>query len=208
MKKNKSSMITHASTLPPSDPEGLREKNFGLSTEEFHTMVERLRAGDETLFEQIHLAQFDYCQRKLQQFEGLSEWEAYDATMETLLQVRDLLLQNKLRYGNLRFLFVRIAKQFHERGRKKSSVIRSLSDSEYALAEDLDHHYDAENFDQLERAFRQLGTACKVLLTAFYFKRQTLKEIALEECLSHESVRQQKSRCVKTLRKNCSLASF
>lgn len=201
-------MLTLAAHAQPSDPEGLREKNFGLSLEEFQTMVERMRAGDEILFEQIHAAQFAYCQHKLQQFEGLTEWEAYDATMETLLHVRDLLLRDKLRYGNLRFLFVRIAKQFHERGRKKTSVIRSLSDSEYALAEDFDHHYDAETFDQLERAFRQLGAACKALLTAFYFKRQALKDIAQEEGLSYESLRQQKSRCVKTLRKNSSFTTF
>lgn len=181
------------------------EKNFGLTLASFNKLVKQLKEGDETLFERIYLLQFSYCQKKLMDFDRLTEREAYDATMEAIIYFRDLLLRGKLAYGNLRYLFVRIARQRYALTRKKTDNVRELTYAEMSIADRTDHRYSEETFQTMERSFSQLGTECRRLLHEFYFNSRGLKEIAADEDKNYPALRKQKSRCIQRLRLMCSI---
>jgi DNA-directed RNA polymerase specialized sigma24 family protein len=193
----------------PSDSssygQDLPEKNFGLTLVSFNKLVEQLKEGDETLFERIYLSQFSHCQKKLMDFDRLTEREAYDATMETIIHFRDLLLRGKLAYGNLRFLFVRIARQRYALTRKKIEKVRELTYAEMGIANRTDYCYSEATFQTMERSFSQLGTECRQLLHAFYFNSRSLKEIARDENKNYPALRKQKSRCIQRMRLMCSI---
>ncbi len=52
----------------------------------------------------------------------------------------------------------------------------------------------------LRTAFEKLGASCKQLLTAFYFERKSMDEIAEERQVTSASARNQKYRCMEQLR--------
>ncbi|MEM7103280.1 MAG: sigma-70 family RNA polymerase sigma factor [Bacteroidota bacterium] len=58
-----------------------------------------------------------------------------------------------------------------------------------------------EKMQQTMAAFDQLGNECKVLLTKFYYGKQSLNEIAQELKMEPASVRNKKYRCMQRLRK-------
>jgi len=50
------------------------------------------------------------------------------------------------------------------------------------------------------KAFKDLGEACKNLLTKFYFEKKSMKEIAIDLQLDAASTRNKKYRCMQNLR--------
>ena len=179
-------------------------KNFGLTPAEFASLVTDLRHGNEALFERVYLAQVAYCMEKLQQFDGLDPQAAYDAAVEGLLQCRDLLLRGKLHYGNLRYLFVTIARQTYWKSRRGQPQQIELTASVPELSDE-DLYVDRlreEDYRLLERAFRSLGNSCRELLRRVYYKHQKLQEIADTDGVNYVNLRKQKSRCVQQLRKS------
>ena len=95
------------------------DKNFGLSSGEFDQMVADLKKNDTSFFKQVFLKHFENCLNFLRKKYRANYDDAYDATMDTLLEFRRLLVEEKLRYGNLRYLFTRMASQIYIRSRKK-----------------------------------------------------------------------------------------
>lgn len=178
----------------------LSEKNFGLTEAEFQRLADSLAQGDQRLFERVFLAHYKDCLNYLIRKDGLAYAEAYDLTMDTLLLFRDLIIAGKIRYGNLRYLFTRMARQAHLRGKKKNHHLTSMTDSCLDFSED-EPELSEEEFDLLGRAFKSLGEECRRLLRAHYYLRRSLKDIAIEEDRAPATVRKQKSRCVATLRR-------
>ena len=57
--------------------------------------------------------------------------------------------------------------------------------------------------EQLLRALENLGGSCRKLIQLFYYQKLSIKEIVAQTGLKNENtVKAQKSRCVKTLRQN------
>ena len=179
-----------------SSPEA---KNFGLSEEAFDDLRTALREGDERLYERIFLEHFNDCMAYLKAKDGAEHNEAYDATMETMLTFRDLLVAGKIGYGNLRYLFTRMARQHLRRTQRRQGTFTSLPASASELPEE-EAIFSTEEYDLLARAFRSMAVECRELLWAFYFQRRTLKELAGEENLPAPTLRKRKSRCVAALR--------
>lgn len=178
----------------------LAEKNFGLTEAEFQRLANSLAQGDQRLFERVFLAHYKDCLNYLVRKDGLAHEVAYDLTMDTLLRFRDLIVAGKIRYGNLRYLFTRMARQAHLRGKKKTDHLTGMTDACLEFAED-EPELSPEEFDLLGRAFKSLGEDCRGLLRSFYYLRRSLKDIATEEDRTPAAVRKQKSRCVATLRR-------
>lgn len=176
------------------------KKNFGLTEAEFQRLSENLAQGDQRLFEQVFLAHYKECQNYLMHKDGLPYAEAYDLTMDTLLIFRDLIIAGKIRYGNLRYLFTRMARQAHLRRKKKNGHLTSMTDVCLEFPED-EPELTEEEFDLLGRAFKSLGEECRRLLRDHYYLRRSLKDIATEEDRAPATVRKQKSRCIATLRR-------
>lgn len=189
-----------SSTPGPARP----EQNFGLSPEEFHRMADELRHGNPLLFERIFLAHFEAGTTYLSHHDGATPEEAYDSMMEALLQLRAGIVSGRITYGNLRYLLTRMARQDFARRRRRAGRLRIVvADGlpEGTADEAADDPFPESEFDLLERAFRSLGNDCRSLLREFYYDRLSLRDIAEREGRAAPAVRQQKTRCVKKLRK-------
>ncbi len=173
-------------------------KNFGLNEVDFLRMVTALQQGDEELFERIFLAHFQDCQRFLQHKDQALPADAYDATMEALLEIRTGLIKGKIQYGNLRYLFTRIARQRYYRRHKPQSV-------EVSMPEDFDRPevlpaIPETEYHLLSKCWDELDAESRALLKSVYYDRETLKDIAGRMDKSPAAMRKKKQRCLQKLK--------
>ncbi len=172
-------------------------KNFGLTANEFECMVEDMQKGREELFEKIFIDHFQDCIHYLENNCRASPTDAYDVSMETMLQFRRLLLQGKVTYGNLRFLFTRMAMQRYWKWKRNSPLTHEMEDIEVEEPVEI---YDEESMQLLDQAWSQLGPSCQHLLKGFYYNSIQLVELAKTLEKSNAAVRQEKKRCLQKLR--------
>lgn len=163
-------------------------------------MVAELRLGNPLLFERIFLRHFETGLTYLVQNDGAPYDQAYDSMMEALLHFRARLVAGKIRYGNLRYLLTRMARQEYLRRFRQDQYLSTVPEGMDPAAPPGDN-IPEEEFDLLDRAFNSLGSECKSLLRDFYYNHRSLKEIAESEERTAVAVRKQKSRCVEKLKK-------
>ena len=194
-------METAASNRQQKDfPEGDPAKNFGIDPQTFDDLVTDLRNGGDQLFQQIFLAHFEDCRSYLQRKNSLSYEVAYDLTMDTLLVFRHKLINGKIGYGNLRFLFTQMAHQQFLKQLRTSVSSRPLEEVAEVAAEDQEHQFDDEVKSAFQRSWKVLGDGCKDLLKQFYYEETTLEEIAHNLQKKAPSIRKRKQRCMEKLR--------
>jgi len=179
----------------------MKEKNFGVTSEEFTLMVANMKQGDENLFEQIFLSHFEKCLIYLKRNYNITHEESYDTCMETLLDFRKGLINDKYTYGNLSFLFTRMASQrfFKSSKSQKNTQPLSLHESEIKTMASEDK-MDEDELTILNKAWEELGTNCQLLLKNFYYENIKLKKMAEDLSKSPASMRKQKERCLNNLR--------
>lgn len=173
------------------------DKNFGLTEEAFDQMLDAFSRNDNSLFEQVFLKHFKYCMSYLQKNYKASEEDAYDASMETLLVFSKRLKSGKIKYGNLRFLFTKMAGQIYLKWIKKENLKESLEGIEI---EEEKETLDPENLKILNKAWEQLGEPCQMLLKSFYYDRVPLNKISEMTGRKPAAIRKQKQRCIEKLR--------
>ena len=177
---------------------GHKSRNFGLSKLEFEHLANQLRAGDQTLFERIFLRQFGDSMAYLKYHWDAPQSLAYDVTMDTLLRFRQSVVDNKINYGNLRFLFTRIAVWTLQKRRAKQTPL-PLEAAQY-MAEPEEEGIDPESAQIFAAAWKELGEACKELLGRFYYDNQPWREIAAVLQITEDNVRKKAQRCKETLK--------
>jgi RNA polymerase sigma factor (sigma-70 family) len=123
---------------------------------------------------------------------------AYDATMEALLKFRKRLLEGKIAYQNMRFLFTQMAGQFLIAAIKKDKASVAISAREDIS--EVEEQYDDAILNALDKAWKLLGEPCNKLLENYYYKKIALKELAQKIGKSDAALRKQKQRCLETLR--------
>ncbi|AXG71589.1 sigma70-ECF: RNA polymerase sigma factor, sigma-70 family [Kordia sp. SMS9] len=173
-------------------------QNFGLTEASFNNMLLRMKAGNDDLFEKIFLAQFEETIAYLMQRYSVNHSMAYDATMDALLKFRKRLLEGKITYNNMRFLFTQMAGQFLTTVLKKRSKSVKISTNE-TIVETVDE-IDDTTLDFLDAAWKLLGDQCSKLLENYYYKKIALNELAQKLGKSDAALRKQKQRCLETLR--------
>jgi len=172
-------------------------KNFGLTNAEFNNLLLALNHGDESLFEQVFLTHFEDCCKYLMSTYKASSEDAYDASMSTMLEFCKRLKTGQVAYGNLRFLFTRMAGQIYLKWIKKQQKTTGLKNIDIMEApEDIDD----ESYVILNKAWNNLLKDCQTLLEEFYYTGATLEHIATVLNKSAVAVRKQKQRCVDKLR--------
>lgn len=182
-----------------------REKNFNLSRREFKNLVQQLKSGDNHLFDLIFLAHAKKCIYYLKQNAKVTHEDAYDSTVDALLELRKDLIKGKLTYGNLKFYFtVRAKKKLFKRiGRKKGDENLNIEGMDFEDEEiTMKQLLQEEQKKIIVKAIKKLCTNCKRLLEMFYYEQQTLKEIAPIVGTSHVNARKQITRCRGKLRKH------
>lgn len=171
-------------------------KNFGLDTKEFDRLVEALKRGNTDLFKSIFQNHFRDCVSYIQRKYSATYDDAYDASMTTILVFRKRLVEDKIAYGNLRFLFTKMASQHYIKAAKSVSTASidnvEISDSEEDAIND-------EDIQKLSLAWNRLDDACKELLQMNYYGGMKLAEIALQLNKSATAIRKQKERCKSKL---------
>jgi RNA polymerase sigma factor (sigma-70 family) len=175
----------------------MKDKNFDLSSEEFELLVNHLRGGDLGLFKQIFLRHFSECTWYLQRNYSSSPEDAYDASMDTMLDFRQRLVDGKITYGNLRYLFTRMASQVYLRKYRKVKADMEVDHEILLLEEPLDMTED--DFKILDKAWSQLSKECQDLMRLNYYQGLKLSEIAEKWTKPATAIRKQKERCKQHL---------
>ncbi len=174
----------------------MKHKNFNLTKSSYLDLVQKLRNGDEKMFEHIFLTHFKRSVNYLSKNLNVSNEIAYDICMDTLIDFRKGLINQKYAYGNLNFLFTRMACQRFYRISKKNekNAHRVLEETEETISPQAKSYFD--------EAWASLGANCKELLKKYYYDDIPLKEIAIKRNLNPNTLRKQKERCLNVLRIN------
>ena len=175
------------------------QKNFGLAPDAFEQMIVQLQAGDQELFKTIFLAHFEECQSYLRHQKQISAELAYDITMDAMLLFRKKMVEGKIKYGNMRFLFTQMANHLFLKSLRNRPQIMTLSGLEH-LKDDDAPPFQKEEMDAFNKAWKKLCEECSGLLKQFYYSKTTLQEIAVESQRTAASIRKKKQRCVEKLR--------
>ncbi len=171
------------------------DQNFGLSKIEFDEVVALLKSSDETLFERIFLAHFEDCMYFIiKKFKATQE-VAYDITMDTMIEFRQKLLLDKIAYGNLRFLFTKMASHHFIKSNAKESKLKDI----YFDANDDEDGFE-EKLSTLKNAWNDMSIEDRKLLEQFYYLDIPLNKIAEKENKTDSTLRKQKQRAIEKLR--------
>ena len=81
-----------------------------------------------------------------------------------------------------------------------SEGIEANMASEISNDEDSEVDEEQAKMDLTMDAFARLGTECKELLTLFYFKKKSMRDISEEKNLGEASARNKKYRCIQRLK--------
>lgn len=178
----------------------MEKQNFGLSKEDFEKLVSDLKNGNEQMFEHIFLSHFGKALSFLMNNLKIEHNKAYDACMDTMIVFRKGLINDKYVYGNLSYLFTRMATQVYLKSRTKEHPLEEARFANIPAEEPI--HYLEEELVALEKAWSKLGEKCKGLLRQFYYEKVQLKKLAEQLGQNPATMRKQKERCLNTLRTN------
>ncbi len=172
-------------------------KNFGLTEDTFNAMLKELHEGKDALYESVFLSHFDDCMSYLKRNYNASHEDAYDASMESMLEFMKRLKAGKITYGNLRFLFTQMAGQIYLKWIKKEQKRNQLEQFDLGAAPEV---MDEEDLKILAKAWNGLCDHCSQLLKQFYYEGVALKLMAEELGKPAATLRKQKQRCIEKLR--------
>ncbi len=173
----------------------IKRQNFNLTELDFKNMVAKLMQGDESMFEQIFLFHFEDCIHYLKKHHKAATEIAYDIAMEALLQFRHKLLTYKITYGNLLYLYTKIASQLYVTSLAKENKVRASISAFVEIEDDVE-----EKLLVIKNAWAILTEEDKKLLEDYYYKDIPLAQIAEVENKSIAALRKQKQRAIKRLR--------
>ncbi len=172
------------------------KENFDLTQEEFDQLLSQLKQGDTTLFENVFLKHFQDCMKYLQNRYQAQHDDAYDSTMDTMLSFRNRLVQDKVKYGNMRFLFTQMASQNYIR-KMKGQKFAEISEVE--VSDDNEVTIDQDDLLILQKAWNRLTPECQQLFRMNYYQGMKLVEVADKLNRPSDTVRKKKERCKKKL---------
>ena len=179
-------------------------KNLGLTEKRFYELVEKLKQGNQKLFE---IAFNNLATEGLKSLNIKYKHDpvgiAKDTVVDTLITFRVRLIDGKIKYGNLKFLFHQMLYQDYLRKLKKDPKHQSLeniSRFEKSEIDSLEEIQKQKQFQVLYSAFNKLGKPCRIILELFYEKNTKISQIAKEFGVNDVVLRKRKQRCLDKLR--------
>ena len=178
------------------------EKNLGLNEKQFKNLVSRLKKGDDTLFELAYKKLVEDNIELLKNRYKVEDFDAKDATLNALFSLKKKLLDGKIRYDNIRFVFSKMA--YHEyvlllRAREKSLNSKGRVISYYTKDGEGGIEFTEEDFAALDRAMSKLDKICLKIIKSVFYTQLKLKEIAVVLKMSYDNIRKKKQRCLEKL---------
>ena len=165
----------------------------------FHNMHQKLMKGDESLFLKIFSTHFQDCRNYLMDKHGVSHEKAYDICMETLLDFREKLMDQKIKFGNLRFLFTRMAvNKFIDESKKSKKTVEAVH---FMFNQNKIKEIDKElYYELLQKAMCSLKESHRQLIEDIFFAQKDMKHIAEEYNTSYVNIRKKKERLLSKLK--------
>lgn len=180
---------------------GISAKNFNLTQSQFEELSNELIAGNETIFQQIFLSNFEKSMHYLIVKFQATEEEAYDVVMNVLLEFRVRIIQSKVSYGNLNYLFNQMCTQRYQRSKGKSIKTSELIDGySESIVDSTEGELQEENYKLMQKAIEKLGENCQLLLQRIYFEELSYQELEKTLKTNAASLRKQKERCITKLK--------
>lgn len=169
-------------------------------------LISAIKQTDERSIKPIYDKYLDTFVNFLKKY-NLASHQATEIFHDSLLVMHKQALSGKLDLVNSSFKTYLFAigkfKAFnHLKNHKKDKVLELKVD----LPEDIDLPKIEEDIniyqEQLYKHFKKLGNSCQKMLINFYYKQLSIKDIkVMENYESENTVRSQKSRCLKQLKK-------
>lgn len=173
--------------------------NFGLTKNEFDQFVEKVRGGDESMFVRVFNIHFKASVRYIQNKFGISEELAYDTCMDTMIEFRSKLKAGKINYGNIRFLYTKMAVHRYLDDLKRKNQIKEAiriftgANSQYNLK-------DVEFFGLLNAAIDQLEDRQRHMIKEIFYSGKDIQQILQENEITYATFRKRKQRSLKKLK--------
>ncbi len=168
-----------------------------MTEREFENLVLDLKQGNEKLFEKLYIEHYQYCLDWVhRKYKDLAKSE--DVTMDAFIKFRGLLIQDKIKFGNIRGYLVKICNSEYLKKIDKKTTY----ELPFALPDELsdNEHYENQMI-ALEKAWKEIGDKCQTLLKSYFYNAISLKNSW--ESLgysSYDSIKKQKERCQKKLK--------
>ena len=171
-------------------------------------LIDAIKSNNEKILKQLYITNFKKIEYYILKNNGTTA-EAKDTYQEAFIATWKNIKSNKfvpLNETAVQGYLYQIAKNKWTDYLRSSRFKKtdSLTNS-FIVVTETEDTIDEENIndnkiDLAMSAFNRLGTACKELLTKFYFNKQSMELIARELNLEDTSVRNKKYRCMQKLR--------
>ena len=173
--------------------------NFGLTRREFDHFLENIKQGDESLFIKVFNGHFKRSVIYIRNKFGITEQQAYDVCMDTLVDFRSKLKADKIRYGNLRYLFTKMAANMYLDNIREKVKVKD------AIAVFIGEHYkqeieDKEFFILVNKAIDMLDDSQKFFIRDIFYHGKQKEQILEEHNISYDTFRKRKQRVLEKLK--------
>ena len=175
------------------------KENFGLSRTEFDRYVDNLINGDESLFTKVFKHHFHKTVSFLMSKFSIEEELAYDACMESMLDFRSKILNGKIQYGNLNFLFKRMAVNRFIDDVKYSKKIKGAI-SVFCTTNSSNTLEKNDFLNLLDESISMLSDHQKELIHQCFYTNKDLLSLANENNENYANLRKRKERVLKKLK--------
>ena len=175
------------------------KNNFGLTRKEFEQFVSQVKEGDESLFIKVFNVHFKSSVRYIQNKFGISEEIAYDTCMDTLLDFRSKLKSGKISYGNVRYLYTKMAVHRYLDGLKKESKVKEAIQVFVGKKNDLSLS-ESEFLSLLNRAVETLDESHKHMIKEIFYSGKETEQIIEENDITYSTFRKRKQRSIEKLK--------
>lgn len=172
--------------------------NLGLTKDDFDRLVQELKKGNEYLFEIIFKELVQNAIKKLKQKNEKDDIIIEDTVMETLLIFRKRIIEDKVKYGAINFLFYKILSQEYYRIKNKENKYVYLNTNDTTYRDD--SVYEKEQFNLLKKAIKKLDKTCQEVIKRLYTYNNSTNEISQHLNISESGIRKRKIRCLDKLK--------
>ena len=175
-------------------------KNFGLTSKEFDLLVDRMRCSDNTLLEHIYQVHYKYCRDYLRERYSIDEEIAYDLFMDALIIFRTKVLNKKIVYGNLTFLYTRLTiNSYMDYHRNKKRLNEALVNFAHQINQPTQVIEDSY-VEILESCLVKLKAKDTLLLRQLFLDKISGEELATQLGVKYAALRRRKKRAIDRLR--------
>jgi len=173
--------------------------NFGLTKHEFDQFVAKVKGGDESLFIRVFNVHFKSSVRYIQNKFNISEEVAYDICMDTLLEFRSKLKTDKISYGNVRYLYTKMAvHRYLDDLKKKNKVSEAIK---VFMGNKMDLSIsEAEFLSMLNSAIEDLEESQRHMIKEIFFSGKDTEQIIEENDITYATFRKRKQRSIEKLK--------